>query len=196
MTSAPTRFTTLESPIGELHIAADDRGVSAVYFDRPRHETLSRWVRDEGDGDRASALLAEACAQLEAYFLGEREVFELPLSMKGTPFQQRVWEALRRIPFGATTSYGEIACRVDSPDAFRAVGAANGRNPVPIIVPCHRVIGASGALTGFGGGIGRKRWLLEHEGALAARMPRSHDRASRVVDRDAGQLTLEISATG
>jgi O-6-methylguanine DNA methyltransferase len=111
----------------------------------------------------------DVCAQLGAYFRGERRSFDLPLSMAGTPFQQRVWQALRDIPFGETVSYGEVARRIGAPDAFRAVGAANGQNPVPIIVPCHRVIGASGALTGFGGGIERKRWLLDHERAVSGR---------------------------
>lgn len=196
MISAPTRFTTLASPIGELHIAADDRGVSAVYFDRPPRETLRQWVRDERDDGRASGLLADACAQLDAYFRGALKVFETPLSMQGTPFQRRVWEALCLIPFGATMSYGEIARRIGAADAFRAVGAANGQNPVPIIVPCHRVIGALGALTGFGGGIERKRWLLEHEGALGVRATRSRSRDSGVAGRDAVQLTLEISVAG
>jgi methylated-DNA-[protein]-cysteine S-methyltransferase len=196
LVSSQTRFTTLESPIGELHIATEGGGVSAVYFDRPRGDILRRWIRDDGSDGAPSAELGDACAQLRAYFRGELRVFALPLSMAGTPFQRRVWDALRRIPFGVTVSYGEIARWIAAPDAFRAVGAANGQNPVPIIVPCHRVIGASGALTGFGGGIERKRWLLEHEGALAVRTSRARERTSGVPQQDGRQLTLEIPAAG
>jgi methylated-DNA-[protein]-cysteine S-methyltransferase len=111
-------------------------------------------------------VLAAARAQLDAYFAGEITSFDLPLSPRGTPFQQRVWAALRDIPFGETTSYGELARRIGDPKAVRAVGAANGRNPLPLVVPCHRVIGADGSLVGFGGGMDRKRWLLQHEGAV------------------------------
>jgi methylated-DNA-[protein]-cysteine S-methyltransferase len=105
---------------------------------------------------------------LEEYFARARTTFDLPLDPSGTAFQRRVWDALRAIPYGATTSYGELARRLGDPRATRAVGTANGQNPIPIIVPCHRVIGAHGELTGFGGGLDRKRWLLEHEGALMA----------------------------
>ncbi|HMA45123.1 MAG TPA: methylated-DNA--[protein]-cysteine S-methyltransferase, partial [Gemmatimonadales bacterium] len=104
--------------------------------------------------------------QLDDYFARRRAVFDLPLAAAGTPFQQRVWRALRQIPFGATESYAGLARRLGAPAAARAVGAANGQNPIPIIVPCHRVIGADGDLTGFGGGLERKRWLLAHEGAI------------------------------
>ena len=111
-------------------------------------------------------LLDRVEAQLIEYFAGKRTTFDLPLEPSGTDFQLSVWELLRGIPYGVTTSYGELARRLGDPKATRAVGAANGANPIPIIVPCHRVVGSKGELTGFGGGIERKRWLLEHEGAL------------------------------
>jgi len=113
-------------------------------------------------------VLARARQQLSEYFARTRTTFELPLDPTGTPFELRVWEELRAIPFGATRSYGEIARRLGDVRLTRAVGAANGKNPIPILVPCHRVVGAKGELTGFGGGLDRKRWLLEHEGALLA----------------------------
>ena len=111
-------------------------------------------------------MLAHARRQLTEYFAGVRTAFDLPLDPPGTPFQRQVWDALRTIPYGVTTSYGELARRLGDPRGTRALGAANGKNPIPIIVPCHRVVGARGELTGFGGGLDRKRWLLEHEGAL------------------------------
>jgi methylated-DNA-[protein]-cysteine S-methyltransferase len=114
------------------------------------------WKRDD-------AALSEARAQLQAYFAGELRGFELPLAAEGTPFQQRVWRALCDIPYGETISYGELARRIGQPAAARAVGLANGQNPIAIVVPCHRVIGANGSLTGYGGGLERKRWLLAHE---------------------------------
>jgi methylated-DNA-[protein]-cysteine S-methyltransferase len=114
------------------------------------------------------SLLDRVEAQLDEYFAGKRTTFDLPLEPRGTDFQLSVWELLRKIPYGVTTSYGELARRLGEPKASRAVGAANGANPIPIIVPCHRVVGSKGELTGFGGGIERKRWLLEHEGALMA----------------------------
>jgi methylated-DNA-[protein]-cysteine S-methyltransferase len=120
-----------------------------------------RWV----DRCGRDSLLDEARRQLVAYFAGRLKVFDLPLAPNGTEFQRRVWSALTKIPFGATTSYAQLARRVGNEAAVRAVGAANGRNPIPIIVPCHRVIGSNGSLTGFGGGLPRKQWLLRHEGA-------------------------------
>ena len=107
--------------------------------------------------------MADVVAQLRAYFDGTLHTFSLPLAFTGTPFQREVWEALRQIPYGATCSYAQLAERIGRPDAVRAVGAANGQNPIPIIVPCHRVIGANGTLTGFGGGLPMKKWLLAHE---------------------------------
>lgn len=133
--------------------------MTGVYFPTSRMQprSLRRGTND---------LLNRVAAQLQEYFAGTRTTFDLPLEPSGTDFQLSVWELLRKIPYGVTTSYGELARRLGDPKASRAVGAANGANPIPIIVPCHRVVGSKGELTGFGGGLDRKRWLLEHEGAL------------------------------
>jgi len=148
--------TIVDSPIGPLGLVASDEGLRAVLFH-------SQSLRAEG----RSPVLAEAAAQLDAYFAGELVTFELPLELHGTEFQRRCWLALASIPYGQTVSYGEQARRLGlGGDAARAVGAANGQNPLPIVLPCHRVIGADGSLTGFGGGLETKRFLLEHEGAL------------------------------
>jgi methylated-DNA-[protein]-cysteine S-methyltransferase len=148
--------TVLDTPIGPLGLVASDTGLEAVLFD-------GRRVRPEG----TSPVLDEAGRQLEAYFAGDLVAFDLPLELHGTEFQRGCWLALATIPYGQTVSYGEQARRLGlGPDAARAVGAANGRNPLPIVLPCHRVIGADGSLTGFGGGLPVKRFLLEHEGAL------------------------------
>jgi len=163
--SSPIYYATVASPIGELLLTARDVGLTAVYFERSDRRVLPDWRRDDGYG-AASATLAAARVQLAAYFDGDRTTFDLPLSTAGTPFQERVWRVLREIEFGRAVSYTEVARRVSAPKAVRAVGAANGRNPIPIIVPCHRVIGAGGALAGFGGGMERKRWLLDHERAV------------------------------
>jgi methylated-DNA-[protein]-cysteine S-methyltransferase len=154
--------TRLETPLGDLVITASEAGLTGVWFPGPE---LPAFQPDGGRGSASSAL-ARAREQLAEYFAGSRTAFDLPLAPAGTAFQRRVWDALRTIPYGATLSYSELARRLGDPRATRAVGAANGKNPIPIIVPCHRVIGARGALTGFGGGLERKRWLLEHEGAL------------------------------
>jgi methylated-DNA-[protein]-cysteine S-methyltransferase len=165
----PTTFARIASPIGELVLTASDTGLAGVYFPTSRHGPPplenAEWVEDDGRRP-ANPILARARRQLEEYFAGTRTTFDVPLAPTGTPFEQRVWEALRAIPYGTTTSYGVLARQLGDPRATRAVGAANGRNPIPIIVPCHRVVGARGELTGFGGGIDRKRWLLEHEGVL------------------------------
>jgi len=148
--------TVLETPIGPLGLIASDDALQAVLFD-------GRRLRPDGRSD----LLAEASRQLEAYFEGDLVTFDLPLELRGTEFQRRCWLALGTIPFGQTVSYGEQARRLGlGSDVARAVGAANGQNPLPIVLPCHRVIGANGSLTGFGGGLHVKRFLLEHEGAL------------------------------
>jgi len=157
--SAAIRFA---SPIGELVITASASGLTGVWFPGGG---LPGVQPDDGRGP-ASGLLSGAGDQLAQYFAGARTAFDLPLDPPGTAFQRRVWSALRAIPYGTTVSYSELARRLGDVRATRAVGAANGRNPIPIIVPCHRVIGARGELTGFGGGLDRKRWLLEHEGAL------------------------------
>ena len=147
-----------DSPVGRLLLAADGDGLRYIGFELGRHPV---WIGD--DWQRDPGALAAVRAQLEAYFSGELTQFELPLAAQGSEFDLRVWAELRRIPYGATLSYGELANRVGDPLAARAVGAANGRNPLPIVVPCHRVIGANGSLTGFGGGLATKKFLLEHE---------------------------------
>ena len=150
--------TTFASPIGELLLTASDTALTGVYFPKARRAHIGR----AGDNE----VLAVAKRQLAEYFAGERRSFDLPLDASGTPFEHRVWALLRGIPYGTTTSYGDLARRLGDLKEARAVGAANGKNPIPIIVPCHRVVGSNGDLTGFGGGLERKRWLLEHEGAL------------------------------
>jgi methylated-DNA-[protein]-cysteine S-methyltransferase len=150
--TATIYFTTVETPIGRLALAGDGAALSAISFaPAPGH-----WTRDD-------ARLGAARRQLEQYFAGRRTTFDLPLALDGTPFQKRVWRALLAIPYGATASYGEIARAIGAPGAARAVGGANHVNPIPIIVPCHRVIGADGSLTGYGGGEHRKRHLLDLE---------------------------------
>jgi methylated-DNA-[protein]-cysteine S-methyltransferase len=146
----------LDTPIGPLGLVASDTGLRSVLFDGGN-------VAQEG----TSRVLDAAARQLDAYFAGELVEFDLPLELAGSEFQRRCWLALATIPYGQTVSYGEQARRLDlGSEAARAVGAANGQNPLPIVLPCHRVIGANGSLTGFGGGLHRKRFLLEHEGAL------------------------------
>jgi methylated-DNA-[protein]-cysteine S-methyltransferase len=148
--------SVLDTPIGPLGLVASHIGLQAVLFDGGA-------ARPEG----ASPVLDESARQLDAYFAGELVEFDLPLDLHGTEFHRRCWLALASIPYGQTVSYGEQARRLGlGSDAARAVGAANGRNPLPIVLPCHRVIGADGSLTGFGGGLHVKRFLLEHEGAL------------------------------
>lgn len=151
----------IESPAGPLIIAADDTGLRHIEFHQNRHPANRNDWRG-GDND----VLQAAEAQLAEYFAGRRTTFDLPLAPQGTPFQLEVWHALARIPYGATISYATLAERVGKPTATRAVGAANGRNPLPIVLPCHRVIGADGALTGFGGGLPVKQLLLQLEGAM------------------------------
>lgn len=147
---------TLSTPIGELLLVSDGEALTAVQFDDARRGAPTP------DG-AADPVIAEAADQLRAYFAGTRTTFDLPLRAAGTPFEQGVWSALQAIPYGETTSYGELASQLGEPGAARAVGRANGRNPIPIIVPCHRVIGADGSLTGFGGGLECKRALLDLE---------------------------------
>lgn len=151
-------YCFLDTPIGELLLAGEDGALSMIGFPKGsmRREPEPDWIFNEKP-------LADACAQLREYFAGERREFNLPLKLNGTEFQISVLEALQQIPYGETTSYGEIAKRIGRPRAVRAVGAANGRNPIPIVVPCHRVIGSTGDLTGFGGGLDTKEALLRLE---------------------------------
>jgi methylated-DNA-[protein]-cysteine S-methyltransferase len=155
-----TLYTLFDSPIGELLVVGDGASLTQLHMQggRTRTRIHPSWVRD----DDAFATVRQ---QLDEYFAGIRNTFELPLSMEGGAFEKRVWDELLAIPYGETASYGEIAQRVGNAGAARAVGLANGRNPIAVIVPCHRVIGADGSLTGYGGGLERKRWLLAHEGA-------------------------------
>ena len=155
-------YKFFESPVGRLKLVASDKGLVAVLWqnDRPERVPLTELVEDE-----KQKVLVDTERQLDEYFAGKRREFSLPLDMRGTRFQRDVWEALLAIPFGETRSYGELAKKLGSPAASRAVGAANGRNPISIVVPCHRVIGASGKLTGFAGGLDLKARLLEIEGA-------------------------------
>jgi methylated-DNA-[protein]-cysteine S-methyltransferase len=153
-------FTTYESPIQLLRLVSDGRSLMGLYMLSEKHLLASH--RDEVE-DESVEPFPETKRQLTAYFAGSLTELDLPLQMQGTVFQQRVWEALRTIPYGTTLSYGALAQQIGQPKASRAVGLANGRNPVSIIVPCHRVIGANGKLTGYGGGIERKQWLLNHE---------------------------------
>ena len=154
-------FSEIESPVGRLILRANGTSLTGIYFDGPNPPPpgLQHWTRNANAGP-----LLEAARQLEEYFTGARREFELPLEMEGTEFQKRAWRNLLTIPYGETRSYGDQAKLIGNPNASRAVGMANGRNPIPIVVPCHRVIGANGSLTGFGGGLDRKRWLLAHEG--------------------------------
>jgi len=167
----PITVIRFPSPLGELVLTVTETALTGVFFPTsrpvpPLHDAESpRAAERRGAGGE---VLARVRQQLAEYFARTRTTFDLPLDPPGTPFELCVWEELRAIPFGATRSYSEIARRLGDVRLTRAVGAANGKNPIPIIVPCHRVVGARGELTGFGGGLDRKRWLLEHEGALLA----------------------------
>ncbi|MHB8501110.1 MAG: methylated-DNA--[protein]-cysteine S-methyltransferase [Candidatus Acidiferrales bacterium] len=151
-------YTTMKSPIGPLLLAGDEGGLRLVHFAAGRRPKSPQhnWVVDE-------ARFKEVIRQLEAYFEGKRKSFDLPLVLEGTEFQLLVWRNLRKISYGETVSYGQLARRIGNPDSARAVGLANGANPIPIIIPCHRVIGSNGDLTGFGGGLPVKKKLLALE---------------------------------
>ncbi|MEV5570625.1 methylated-DNA--[protein]-cysteine S-methyltransferase [Spirillospora sp. NPDC052269] len=159
--SAVNTHVVIDSPVGPLTLVADGPELVGLYMNKQRHRPEDETFGLPGDpGDEPFASVA---SQLEDYFTGERHEFDLPLKLKGTEFQRRVWDALTRIPYGETVSYGELATELGNPSASRAVGLANGRNPIGIIVPCHRVVGSTGSLTGYGGGIERKRFLLDFE---------------------------------
>jgi methylated-DNA-[protein]-cysteine S-methyltransferase len=176
-------FTYVESQIGRLLLTSDGTALTGLYMEPSRKaQSTDGWIEDV-----AVPPLSAAVRQLTEYFAGTRREFDLPLRLRGTAFQQRVWRELTEIPYGETCSYGELARRIDKPNASRAVGLANGSNPISILVPCHRVIGADGSLTGYGGGLDRKRWLLAHEG-LHPSQPESHSRPM--------QRRLFISAAG
>ncbi len=158
-----TSTKQLDSPIGRLRLVATDQGLSHLLFDQQVGEDL------ESDGDPAETdnhpVLDEAATQLEEYFAGRRQEFDIPLDLSGTEFQRAAWSALANVPFGETRSYRQQAEAIGRPKAVRAIGAANGQNPVPIVLPCHRIVGSDGSLTGYGGGLPIKEYLLNHEQA-------------------------------
>ncbi|BDI29211.1 methylated-DNA--protein-cysteine methyltransferase [Capsulimonas corticalis] len=153
-------YTQIDSPVDTITLTSDGAALTGVYMNEHKHAVLfaDEWIRDD-----QAAPFPEAKRQLEEYFAGARTEFDLPLAPSGTPFQQTVWSTLREIPYGETITYGALAARLGNPNASRAVGLANGRNPISIIVPCHRVIGANGKLVGYGGGLGCKEILLATE---------------------------------
>lgn len=153
-----TYYDTIQSPIGDLTLVSDGKALTGLYMNNEKHAARRAMaIRDK-------KMLKHPREQLQAYLAGDLREFDLALAAAGTVFQRRVWRALCDIPYGETISYGELARRIGQPKAARAVGLANGQNPISIVVPCHRVIGADGSLTGYGGGLARKRWLLAHEG--------------------------------
>ncbi|RKS79350.1 methylated-DNA-[protein]-cysteine S-methyltransferase [Actinomadura pelletieri DSM 43383] len=151
----------VDSPVGPLTLVELDGALSALYMEEQRHRPLQETFG--APGDVTAEPFAGVVEQLSAYFAGELTEFDLPLTFRGTEFQKRVWSALLEIPYGETTTYGQIAVELGRPSASRAVGLANGRNPISVIVPCHRVVGSTGDLTGYGGGLDRKRYLLDFE---------------------------------
>lgn len=157
-------YTWLDSPLGRLLLTATDQALTGLYFDGQKHVPTipAPWINSA-----QAPPLPQVAAQLGEYFAHQRQGFDLPLAFTGTRFQQQVWQALSHIPFGHTLSYGALAQRLGQPQASRAVGAANGRNPIAIILPCHRVIAANQKLTGYAGGLDRKQWLLDHERVAA-----------------------------
>lgn len=160
-------YRDMATPVGRLRLVADEHALREIRFEHERHPRAigTGWIL--ATGKCALAPIEAALTQLDEYFAGVRRHFELPLRPFGTPFQLAVWNELARISFAVTISYGELAHRIEQPRAVRAVGAANGRNPLPIVLPCHRVIGSDGSLTGFGGGLPVKRFLLAHETRVA-----------------------------
>jgi len=172
--TSPLLYTHMPSPIGRLLLCGDELRLRGLYTaPASEHPGLARGWR------RADAPFVRMREQLEAYFAGERVEFDLPLNLdEATPFQRTVWQRLLEIPYAETISYGELAAQLGKPTAARAVGAANGRNPIAIIVPCHRVIGSAGSLTGYAGGLERKRFLLRHEADVSSRRFSPHESAS------------------
>ena len=156
----------IDSPIGPLTLVAADGWITGLYMDAQRHRPAEEVVGIAGDP--AAEPFASAADQLARYFAGQLTEFNLPLAPAGTQFQRAVWDALQQIPYGETWSYGQLASKIGNPAAVRAVGLANGRNPIALVVPCHRVIGAHGSLTGYGGGLDRKRFLLDLEASAVS----------------------------
>jgi methylated-DNA-[protein]-cysteine S-methyltransferase len=151
-----THYAIMDSPIGSLLLIGGDQGLTHIQFEDERRQIDPGWLHDP-------AALADAVQQLRDYFAGTRRTFDLKLDPHGTPFQRQVWAALQTIPYGTTISYGQLAQQIDKANAVRAVGAANGQNPIPIVIPCHRVIGSNGTLTGYAGGLHIKKMLLDLE---------------------------------
>ena len=164
VTRTDLRQRELSTPIGLLTLVASDKGLTNILFDSEPPEDAGL-PTDLPSADDSDETLSAAAAQIEEYFAGTRRDFDVPLDLAGTDFQRQAWLALADVPYGETTTYGEQAERIGRPGAFRAVGGANGQNPVPIVLPCHRIIGADGSLTGFGGGLDLKQRLLDHERA-------------------------------
>ena len=156
---AERAYEYLESPVGILKIGASTQGLTQVEF-------IAKQDQSSQQHSRANAYTTKAKIQLQEYFKGERQTFSVPLHFEGTEFQNQVWSSLLNIKYGQLCSYGEIAQTISNPKASRAVGMANNKNPIVIIIPCHRVIGSNGELTGYGGGLSNKEWLLKHEGAI------------------------------
>lgn len=171
MDSTRFRSLTIDSPLGPLELGASDRGLCLCEMGSPERASAERRQLEELLEDAATSasevFLEQAATQLTEYFRGDRAEFNVPLDTPGSPWQRQVWAGLQRIPIGATISYGQLANRLDSPGAARAVGLANGQNRVSIIIPCHRVIDASGLLRGYGGGLENKAWLLDHEQSMS-----------------------------
>ena len=180
-----TSYTRCSSPVGEWLLVSDGEGLTGMYPESHRAvPDTSNWKRDD-------AFFAGVLDQVRAYFAGHLTVFDVRLAPQGTPFQKKVWSALCEIPTGTTTTYGALASHLGQSSASRAVGAANGKNPISIIVPCHRVIGTSGTLTGYAGGLELKQWLLDHEASMARRCKGGLTPLSlRAVTRHSAQLTL------
>jgi methylated-DNA-[protein]-cysteine S-methyltransferase len=167
--TAPLYSTVHRTPVGALTLIASDRGLRAILWENADPDRAGIHTRLTRRADHP--ILQRTGAQLDEYFAGKRTAFDIPLDLEGTRFQLSAWHALADIPYGATTTYGQQARALGTPNAARAVGAANGANPVCIVLPCHRVIGANGSLTGFGGGLAIKQWLLDHEARIAGQIP-------------------------
>jgi methylated-DNA-[protein]-cysteine S-methyltransferase len=175
-------YTTLDSPVGTLLATVDGRSLTGLSFGSGRRTAVAAALDPRGEDDAFGPLRE----QLSEYFAGERRAFDLPLALRGSAWEVMVWNALLEIPYGETLSYGEIARRISAPDAARAVGLANARNPIAVVVPCHRVIGADGSLTGYGGGLQRKRFLLDLEAGRPQLATGSAERGESSIEEPAG----------
>ncbi|MDP2560779.1 methylated-DNA--[protein]-cysteine S-methyltransferase [Psychrobium sp. 1_MG-2023] len=176
-----------DSPLGLMEIKASSQGITQVIFCGEQSSQVN-------EAQSITNELTKRCKlQLAEYFTKQRQTFDLPLAPQGTPFQQQIWHCLSQIPFGQTLSYGQIAQQINNPKSVRAVGGANGRNPITIIVPCHRVIGANGSLTGYAGGTERKLWLLEHEGIVIIPSDNNNQRSLKQVIKTRQEKTQFLS---